>query len=125
VRLEGLVLDGAGKPLGEGGSLLGAVAAEHLVVSNCLFTGANGDGVVLRSVSGRISDCDIGDLRGAGLFSEDAKGREAAHNHVHDCGDNGILVWRSEAGEDGTLVTANRIERIADKSGGVAKMAMA
>ena len=37
---------------------------------------------------------------------------------MRDCGDNGILVWRSEAGEDGTLVTANRIERIAAKSGG-------
>src|SRR5581483_2757772 len=34
------------------------------------------------------------------------------------CGDNGILIWRSEVGEDATLVTANRIERIAAKSGG-------
>ncbi|HBR26765.1 MAG TPA: TIGR03808 family TAT-translocated repetitive protein, partial [Rhizobiales bacterium] len=39
-------------------------------------------------------------------------------NHVRDCGDNGILVWRSDAGEDGTIVTSNRIERIAAKSGG-------
>jgi uncharacterized secreted repeat protein (TIGR03808 family) len=37
---------------------------------------------------------------------------------VHDCGDNGILVWRSEVGEDGTIVSGNRIERIAAKSGG-------
>ena len=49
---------------------------------------------------GRISDCEIGDIRKAGLFSEDAAGLEIAHNHVHDCGDNGILVWRSEPGED-------------------------
>ena len=46
------------------------------------------------------------------------RGFEIAHNHVRDCGDNGILVWRSEAGEDGTIVTSNSIERIAAKSGG-------
>jgi hypothetical protein len=34
------------------------------------------------------------------------------HNHVHDCGDNGILVWRLEIGADGTIVMANRVERI-------------
>src|SRR5919106_552659 len=61
---------------------------------------------------------EIGNIRKAGLFSEDAAGLEIAHNHVHDCGDNGILVWRLEPGEDGTIVTANRIERIAARSGG-------
>jgi hypothetical protein len=30
----------------------------------------------------------------------------------------GILVWRSELGKDGTIVTGNRIERIGAKSGG-------
>jgi uncharacterized secreted repeat protein (TIGR03808 family) len=74
--------------------------------------------VVLRKVSGRITDCEIGDVRKAGLFSEDAAGLEIAHNHVRDCGDNGILVWRSDLGEDATIVSANRIERIAAKSGG-------
>jgi hypothetical protein len=73
--------------------------------------------VVLRKVSGRISDCEIGDNRKGGLFSENAAGLEIAHNHVRDCGDNGILVWRSDTGEDGTIVTSNRIERIAAKSG--------
>ena len=74
--------------------------------------------MVLRKVSGRVTDCELGDIRKAGLFSEDAAGLELAHNHVHDCGNNGILVWRSEPGEDGTIVAANRIERIAAKSGG-------
>ena len=87
-------------------------------MSDCRIIGSAEDGIVLRKVSGRISDCEIGDIRKGGLFSEDAAGLEIAHNHVRDCGDNGILVWRSEIGEDGTIVTANRIERIAAKSGG-------
>ena len=118
VRLAGLVLDGAAKPLGENGALLAAVETQHLDISDCRFLGSDEDGVVLRKVSGWIRDCEIGDIRKGGLFSEDAAGLEIAHNHVHDCGDNGILVWRSEAGEDGTIVTSNRIERIAAKSGG-------
>jgi len=118
VRLAGLVLDGEGKPLGERGALLAATETKHLDLSDCRFVGSAEDGVVLRKVSGWIKDCEIGDIRKAGLFSEDAGGLQIAHNHVRDCGDNGILVWRSEQGEDATIVAANRIERIAARSGG-------
>ena len=45
-------------------------------------------------------------------------GSEIALNHVRDCGGNGIVVSRSEHGEDATIVSANRIERIAATSGG-------
>ena len=118
VRLAGLVLDGAAKPLGENGSLLKAIETRHLDISGCRFLGSTEDGVVLHKVSGWIKDCEFGDIRKGGLFSQDAGGLEIAHNHVRDCGDNGILVWRLEAGEDGTIVASNRIERIAAKSGG-------
>jgi uncharacterized secreted repeat protein (TIGR03808 family) len=118
VRLAGLVLDGEGKPLGERGALLAATETKHLDLSNCRFVGSAEDGVVLRKVSGWIKDCEIGDIRNGGLFSEDAGGLQIAHNHVRDCGDNGIMVWRSEQGEDATIVAANRIERIAARSGG-------
>jgi uncharacterized secreted repeat protein (TIGR03808 family) len=118
LRLSGLVLDGDAKPLGGGGALLLATEVKQIDVADCRFTGSDADGVVLRKTSGRVTDCEIGDIRKAGLFSEDAAGLELAHNHVHDCGDNGILVWRSELGEDATIVSANRIERIAAKSGG-------
>jgi uncharacterized secreted repeat protein (TIGR03808 family) len=118
VRLSGLTLDGDAKPLGDGGALLLATEVKQIDIADCRFTGSDADGVVLRKTSGRVTDCEIGDIRKAGLFSEDATGLELAHNHVHDCGDNGILVWRSELGEDATIVSANRIERIAAKSGG-------
>jgi len=50
--------------------------------------------------------------------SLDARGLEITHNEISDCGNNGIQVWRSQAGEDGTLVSANRIARTAAKGGG-------
>lgn len=118
IRLAGLVLDGAAKRLPEDGALLTATEIKHLDIADCRFIGSSEDGVVLRRVSGWIKDCEIGDIAKAGLFSEDGAGFQIAHNHVRDCGDNGILVWRSAVGEDGSIVTANRIERIAAKSGG-------
>jgi len=118
VRLSGLVLDGGGTALDEDGALLIATDATHLDISNCRITASSQVGIILRKVSGRIATCEIDTIIKAALFSEDAKGLEISQNHVHDCGDNGILVWRSQVGEDGTLVSGNRIERIGAESGG-------
>jgi uncharacterized secreted repeat protein (TIGR03808 family) len=40
------------------------------------------------------------------------------HNAIADCANNGIQIWRSTPGHDGSIVTSNRIERIAAKGGG-------
>src|SRR4029079_6819648 len=63
VRLSGLALDGDAKPLGDGGALLIASEAKNLDIADCRFTGSDADGAVLRKVSGRITDCEIGDIR--------------------------------------------------------------
>jgi uncharacterized secreted repeat protein (TIGR03808 family) len=117
VRLSGLVLEESGVSI-EDGALLDADAAKQLDIADCRFLGSSENGIALRRAAGRVSDCEFAKIRKGALFSEDATGLEIAHNHVHDCGDNGIQVWRSEAGEDGTIVTGNRVERIAAKSGG-------
>jgi uncharacterized secreted repeat protein (TIGR03808 family) len=73
VRLAGLVLDGEGKPLGDNGSLLVAKAVNHLDISDCRFVGSSEDAVVLRKAGGSIRNCEIGNIRKGGLFSEDAR----------------------------------------------------
>ena len=118
VRLSGLVLDGGGVALGDDGALMTVNGATALDVSACRFLNSGGGGMNLRKASGRIAQCTFGNITREALFSEDAAGLEITNNHIHDCGDNGILVWRTEQGEDGTLVSGNRIERIAAKSGG-------
>ena len=42
----------------------------------------------------------------------------ASGNVVADCGNTGILVSRDEEGEDGTIVTQNRVSHIRADSGG-------
>ena len=52
------------------------------------------------------------------LLALDSVGLRIDGNDVRDMGDNGILVWRSAPGEDGTIVTGNRIARVGNRSGG-------
>ena len=118
VRLSGLVLDGDAKPLDDGGALLAATETKHLDRHELPFHRQHGKRRLFEKVSGWIKDCEIGDARKAGLVSEDASGLQIAHNAVRDCGENGIVVSRSEPGEDLTIVTANRIAGIAAHSGG-------
>ena len=104
IRLTGLTLEGEAKPI-DSGALLIAESVKGLTLSDCRVIGSAEHGIVLHEVSGRITDCEIGLIGESGLFSQDAAGLEIAHNHVHDCGANGILVCRSEAGEDATMMS--------------------
>lgn len=117
--LEGFVIDGGGVGTT---SELGALLALRLCTSVELrdlevLSGAH-DGIALESCSGRLSGCTVHLVGRAGIRSLDAGGLDIAGNTVTDCADNGILVWRSKAGEDGTVVAGNRVERIGAASGG-------
>jgi uncharacterized secreted repeat protein (TIGR03808 family) len=118
VRLSGLVLDGSARPLGEDGALMTIAGATKLDISTCRFLNSGGGGLSLREASGRIASCSFGNVSREAIFSEDARGIEISNNNIRDCGDNGIVVWRSRRGEDGTRIANNRIERIAARSGG-------
>jgi len=112
IRVEGLVLDGGGSS-GDGAMLV-ANEVEQLEVVNCRFLDASGDGLALRHVSGRIVACDVGGCRNMALVGEDPRGLEVTRNHIHDCGDIGILVRRSKASETGSaLITGNILDRVA------------
>src|SRR6185437_14614109 len=63
-------------------------------------------------------DCSIAAVIQAAIRSIDATGIDITNNDIADCGNNGIQVWRSEAGEDGSIVAGNRIARIRADSGG-------
>jgi putative cofactor-binding repeat protein len=81
---------------------------------SCRFIAASGGGLALRHVSGRIAECDIGGCRNMALVGDDPLGLEVVRNHIHDCGDIGVLVRRSTAGETGSaLIADNVIDRVA------------
>jgi len=121
VRLDGLVFDGAGLPFDgdrKNGALIDLSGARDLVISDCRFTRSTAGGLVLRRASGAVTGCTIAAIATAALLSEDAAGLEIAGNTVSDCANNGILVWRSEASDDGTRVIHNFISGIRAEAGG-------
>jgi uncharacterized secreted repeat protein (TIGR03808 family) len=120
LRLEGFTLDGALNALdsnrAEGLITIrqsGNVQLVNLDVRNSLL-----NGIVLTGSGGRVTGCSISTVAQGGLFSLDATGLAIDNNRITSCNNNGILVWRSAVSEDGTTVTANRIEKIAAGSGG-------
>ncbi len=121
VRIKDLVLDGTHAALDTARGVDGLVTLTNC--ANVRLAGLEvrhslGNGVVLKAVSGSVDACRVHTIRQAGLFSLDGRGLRITANDIHDCGDNGVLVWTSKPAECGTIVHGNRIERIAAKSGG-------
>ena len=118
VSLSGLVLDGGNVPLPDGSGLVHLTQARDLRIRDCEIVDAGGNGITLEAVDGDVSGNAILAAAGYAIFSNDAGGLKISGNSVRGAGNGGILVWRSKAGDDGTLVVDNRIEDIANKSGG-------
>lgn len=120
IRLQGLVLDGRGLPLSEGPSdaLLSLINVDQAVIRDCRFQNSGNTGISLHGSSAKITDNEIMVAANAGIFAQDSTGLEISHNYVHDCGNNGIQVWRSSKGSDNSIIALNRIERIRADAGG-------
>lgn len=105
---------------GEDGRDVPLVACEN--VGDCRIEGlvighAAAIAIELIGCGGLVAQCRISDARTA-IFANNSTGLAITGNTLRDCTDNGILVWRSQKGHDGTQVLANRIERIGAVSGG-------
>jgi uncharacterized secreted repeat protein (TIGR03808 family) len=118
VTLSGITFDGAGRPLGSGRGLVHLAHVANARVTDCEMLDAGEHGLFLDGVEGEVRGNKLVSAAQAGLFSIDARGLVVAGNTVRGCGNNGIQVWRSEEGEDGTLIVGNRIEEIAARAGG-------
>ena len=118
LRLRGLALEGAEVPGDPVGGLLTLEDCEDVAVEDCRVTGAGTSGMRLVGCAGHVADCTVEGARSYGVYALDSRGLALSGNLVRDCADGGILVHRSAAGADGTLVAGNRVERIGARSGG-------
>jgi uncharacterized secreted repeat protein (TIGR03808 family) len=117
IGISGIVLDGANIPLPERRGLLHVSQARAVRVADCEIVNSGRNGLTLDQVEGEIAANVIsgGDVA---VFSIDARGLRIVGNTIRNAANGGILVWRSAAGDDGTIVADNRIEAISNKSGG-------
>jgi uncharacterized secreted repeat protein (TIGR03808 family) len=120
VLIQDVSFDGAmlGDDLDEDAAVLRFSDCVGLVLSRVTISRSTSNGLTLERCSGRVSDCAVSLCALAGIRSIDGAGIDITHNHVSDCFNNGIQVWRSAVGEDGTTITGNRIQRVQFKAGG-------
>lgn len=119
IEFSGLVIDGANRWLSEQvQGMIDARRVGRLVIDGCSLIGSGKNAVALERVGGRIERSTITGAAEAAIYSVDAQGLSIADNEIADCGNGGILIHRWQAGEDGTMVTGNRIRRIAARNGG-------
>lgn len=116
--VSGVGLDGLDIRIGQRSGLLAADEVLELALSECEFANAGSVGLVLNRTGGRIERSRFRSMRDSALFSLDSRGLSIEANAVEDCGNNGIQLWRSQAGDEQSLVRGNRLNRIRSDAGG-------
>lgn len=118
ITLSGLTLDGLNRPLAGERGLVHLETVRDLRIADCEILNSGGTAIQLVAVAGEVTDNRVANAADAAIHSDDAVGLLISRNTVSGAGNNGIQVWRSDSGDDGTIVTDNRIETIANRSGG-------
>ena len=118
--LQDIVLDGAFMTFDEarGEGLITLANSKGITIDGVEIRNSAKGGLSLIACAGRVMNSTITGVLDFGLKSLDATGLDIAGNTISNCGNNGILVWRSEKGEDGTTITNNRVAKIRNASGG-------
>lgn len=103
--------------LGDGGSvLIEAEGVRELVLDDLALSGGSTQ-VRLVGCGGQVTRSRFA-AGAVGLMSTDATGLLVVGNVLEDMADNGILIWRSQKGHDGSIVAHNRVRRVGSRSGG-------
>jgi uncharacterized secreted repeat protein (TIGR03808 family) len=118
VLLSGIIFDGSGKALPEKSGLIQLANGRGIAIRDCEVLGAGRNGIVLEGIEGEITNTTITGALGAAIHALDSRGLVITRNTIRNAANNGIQVWRSAPGDDGTQVLDNRIEDTAAQSGG-------
>jgi uncharacterized secreted repeat protein (TIGR03808 family) len=119
IELTNLVIDGAGMAIEEYvPGVIHLVGCRGVAIDRCTIVGSSRSGIALDRSEGRITRTTVRDAQDAGIRAVESTGLTITDNIVEDCGNGGILVYRWSEGEDGTIVTGNRVARIAARDGG-------
>jgi len=118
IGLSNITLDGGGIKLPDRRGLVHCVSGRDVRITDCEIANSGGNGIWLENVSGDISGNILTHIAVTAITSFDAQGLMVARNTIQGTNDNGIEILRTAIGDDGTLVLDNRIEDIKAGPGG-------
>ena len=118
IGLTGITFDGGSIPLPTRRGLIHCLGGRDVRIVDCAITDSGGSGIWCEQVSGDISGNTFSNIAVTAVVSFDAKGLIVSRNTISGTNDNGIEILRTAVGDDGTLVTDNRIENIKAGPGG-------
>jgi len=119
VLVSGVGFDGSGAG-GERwhGGLVHVEGSDNVTLRDCIAGNTRLNAITVLDASASVETCTASDSDQNGIFVFDGRGVRVAGNHVFDCRNGGVRVWRGESGPDGTVVTGNRIRAIDWRDGG-------
>ena len=118
IGLCGITLDGADIALPARRGLLHCLDGRDIRITDCEITGSGGNGIWFENIAGEVGGNILTKISSTAIVSFDAQGLLLTRNTILDTNDNGIEILRTSIGDDGTLVTDNRIEDIKAGPGG-------
>jgi uncharacterized secreted repeat protein (TIGR03808 family) len=118
IGLAGITLEGGDIALPPRRGLVHCLSGADIRIADCEITGSGGNGIWFENVAGEVSGNVITKAAATAIVSFDAEGLLVTRNTIRGTNDNGIEILRNAIGDDGTLVTDNRIEDIKAGPGG-------
>ena len=119
VSLSGITFDGANRWLADyTEGLLAFRSVDEVLIDACEIVGSRKCGIYLARSGGHVEGSRISGAADAGIWAIEGRAFTIRNNEVFDCGNGGILVHRWTKGEDGTVISGNRVARIAATNGG-------
>ncbi|MDA4848173.1 TIGR03808 family TAT-translocated repetitive protein [Hoeflea poritis] len=119
IQFTGLTIDGDNRWLADYAEAIVQIGGtDDVVISDCAIVGSRKHAVMLSGCGGSIARSVISGAALTAIYSVESKGLRISDNDILDCANGGILVHRWKAAYDGSIVTGNRIARIASQAGG-------
>jgi uncharacterized secreted repeat protein (TIGR03808 family) len=117
ISISGITFMGPDTASDNDAPLVSALNCSDLSLTQCVFQGGD-TALKLQACGGSVRANSFSGQRTTAVFANDSTGMLVAENTISEIGNNGILVWRGELGEDGTQIVHNRISAISDRLGG-------
>ena len=118
LTIEGVIFDGANRPINNAFGLLTFVDVAHVDMEDCTIQHTT-TGLMQRRCGGKIRLSTFQDLTGTAIHDDNCAGMTIDANRIRRCGDNGVHHWSMHSKRhDGSRISNNVITDVANRSGG-------